>query len=237
MKTFQPIEHVTTPELVKRKIRQASAPMFVREFCQNAIEAARLAPIPRIKWWEFTEKECRKLSIWNNGPGMDREELLKNMNLGASGTEKSQSAADNFGLGAKLTGLKANPAGLLWRSCKNGTVYQLVLGWEKDEPGIIAEIASDGTPDLVLDVSYRYRDVRLSEFDKPLYDLSGKHDCSLLDFDWTLVVFLGREFDRQDTVVDPLGEEEPKGGRSYWLPQRINRRYYDLFDHRRPSNV
>ena len=180
MKTFQPIEHVTTPELVKRKIRQASAPMFVREFCQNAIETARLAPIPRIKWWEFTEKECRKLSIWNNGPGMDREELLKNMNLGASGTEKSQSAADNFGLGAKLTGLKANPAGLLWRSCKNGTVYQLVLGWEKDAPGIIAEIASDGTPDLVLDVSYRYRDVRLSEFDKLLFDLSGKDRKSVV---------------------------------------------------------
>src|SRR5438046_218617 len=137
MQSFQAIKHVTTPALVKRKIQQASAPMFVREFCQNAIEAVQVAVAPRVKWWEFREDGLRKLSVWNNGRGMDADELLRNMDLGASGDEKKQSAADNFGLGAKLTGLKANHAGLLWQSCKGGLVYQMLLGWHDGEPGII----------------------------------------------------------------------------------------------------
>lgn len=227
---FQPIVHVSSPDLVKRKIRQASSEMFVREFLQNAMEAASLAAFPRVKWMEFAfpEEGWRKLAIWNNGKGMDADELLSVMNLGASGDEKRQGAADNFGMGAKLTGLRANHDGILWRSCKAGSVYQLHLGWNNDEPGIIAQANEYERPALVMDISHEYEGLMLSKFDATLLAGIGGRDCRITDFDWTQVIFLGNDFAKQDTVVDPLGNGSPVGGRSYWLSRQINRRYYDI---------
>lgn len=229
---FRPLKQISNTETIKRRIDQASSRMFVREFCQNAIEAAKFAEFPRVKWWQFTEGGYRKLCVWNNGRGMDADELVEVMDLSASGKEKIQSVDENYGQGAKLTGLKANHAGVLWRSCKNGVVSQLLLGWENKVPGIIPQ--GDGEhSELVLDVSALYKDVMLSEFDNrskgySLFEMMGR-DCPLLSFDWTLAVFLGKDIERQDTVADPWGNKDPgPGGADYWLINLINRRFYDL---------
>lgn len=213
---FQRIKIRDNPATVKRKIHQASSPMFVREFTQNALEAARAAgPFGRVKWWEFTEGDYRKLCVWNNGRGMTADELINVMDLFSSGGDKSQAADENFGIGAKITGLKASPLGVLWRSCKHGRVSQIYLGWMDGEPGF----------DPPEDVTDLYTNTTLKDFDLDLYKRIG--DCALLDFEWTMAVFFGRT-ETQDTVVDPLGDGSPAGGRSYWLPKCINRRYYDF---------
>lgn len=214
--SFQRLEIRDNQETVKRKIRQASASMFVREFTQNAIEAARAAGAnARVKWWQFTEGDTRKLSIWNNGRGMTAEELSRVMHLFASGAEKTQSADGNFGIGAKITGLAASPLGVLWRSCKNGLVTQIYLGWRDGVPGF----------DDPEDVTEFYQGARLEQFDTQLYRQLG--DVGLLDFEWTMAVLMGRS-DQQDTVLDPLGDDKPVGGKGYWLFKGINRRFFDF---------
>lgn len=223
---FKPIQHVTNPALVKRKIHQASSAMFIREFLQNAIEAARYAKHPRVKWYEEKVGSHHKLMIWNNGRGMDPSELRAVMDLGASGGEKVQSAGENFGLGAKLTGLKANHLGLLWRTCNQERVSQLWLGWENGEPGMIPQ-GTENEQSLILDMSHEYASMTLKAFDHDLWAMSGKPSITLLEFDWTMVVFLGNQ-ESQDTVVDPFGNGKPVGGAAYWLTKQINRRYYDL---------
>jgi hypothetical protein len=223
--TYQDIKHISTPELIARKIKQASSHMVVREFLENAKEASSYAEHPRVKWFEQVVFGCRKLAVWNNGRGMDFEELVRNMNLGQSGDEKKQGASANFGLGAKLTGLKANHAGLLWRSCKGGVVNELYLGWHCDKPRIIYQ---EGSPSPVIDCTHLYANMELAAFDRELWEASGKPKCNMLSFDWTMVIFLGNSLETQDTVIDPFGDGKPAGGTSYWLSSKINRRFYDL---------
>lgn len=223
---FRPIQQVSNPETILRRIRHASADMFVREFCKNALEASSFAEHPRVKWWQFTEGGYRKLYVWNNGVGMDADDLIRVMDLSASGREKTQGIDGNYGQGAKLTGLRANNAGLLWRTCKDGVVSQLLLGWEDNVPGIIPQGDDDDTAEHVLDVSELYGNVMLSEFDKDLFAATGERP--MLSFDWTMVVFLGNDIS-QDTVADPWGNGHPgDGAKDYWLVNKINRRFYDL---------
>lgn len=227
----RPIRIVHNTQTVIRKIEHADERMFVREFMQNALEASRDAgSCARVKWHQFTENGQRKLYVWNNGRGMTPGELQDRMNLFVSGDEKEQSIDKNYGIGAKLTGLKASPSGVLFRSCKDGLVTQILIGYDDNDIPAILEME---------DVTEFYANDRLKDFDIELYRMLGKQDCSMIDFEWTMAVFLGSS-DEQDTVIDPYGEGirvngelafpkgKPSGGQDYWLLKAINRRYYDL---------
>jgi hypothetical protein len=128
----------------------------------------------------------------------------------SSSVNKSMSLDGNFGIGAKVSGLAASPEGIRYRSCKNGRVHEVVIGWD-DEQGTYVRFAAqlpDGTSDVVYDVTG-----------------ASQEEEHSLDYDWTEVVLLGQEPDH-DTVAEPIGQGVPVE-RSF-IATSIYRRFVDF---------
>jgi hypothetical protein len=108
----------------------------------------------------------------------------------------------NFGIGAKVSGLTVNPAGIRYRSCKNGVVHEVTIGYDDDEKTYVRFPVrfEDGSEHTVYDVT----SAAVSD---------GQH----LSFDWTEVVLMGQG-DEHDTVAEPIGRGV-KVDRSYVTSQ------------------
>ncbi|MBY3464980.1 hypothetical protein HFN80_13335 [Rhizobium laguerreae] len=175
--------------LINRLIGQAPRHTLVREFFMNAQESAALAPEGRrlVRIYPTVIDGVRKLTFWNTGPGMSATELRTATNISAS-INKRMSLSENFGIGAKVSGLTVSPAGIRYRSCKNGVVHQVTIGFD-DEAQTFVRFAYDveGRQESVFDVSYTLRHI---------VDLSS---------DWTEVVLMGED-DEHDTVSEPIGK-------------------------------
>jgi hypothetical protein len=117
---------------VARQIEQCPKTMMLRELVTNAVEASAKAPLGRriveIRGKAIPEVGgARKLTIWNTGPGMSSHELDYICDLAAS-LDKAMALEGNFGMGAKVAALPSNTFGMRYRSCRNGSVSQVVLG-------------------------------------------------------------------------------------------------------------
>src|SRR5215211_8767879 len=106
--------------LVERLAADCAPDQWKRELTQNALEAvtraldAGLIERGEVLWdvdWPLRENERHfKLSILDNGDGMDAHQLVHNINeLSSSGGVQSLQA--NYGVGAKITAGVRNPAG------------------------------------------------------------------------------------------------------------------------------
>ena len=120
--------------LINRLIAQAPRHTMVREFFMNAQENASLAAKAgrSVRIYPTLIEGVRKLTFWNTGPGMDDRELRTATNLSSS-INKQMSISENFGIGAKVSGLTVSPAGIRYRSCKNGVVNEVTIGHDADE--------------------------------------------------------------------------------------------------------
>ena len=99
------------------------------------------------------------------------------------------SISENFGIGAKVSGLTVSPAGIRYRSCKNGVVNEVTIGHDADE-GTFVRFAvefPDGRKETVFDVT----------------DVVSASNADL-SIDWTEVVLMGED-DSHDTVSEPIG--------------------------------
>jgi sensor histidine kinase regulating citrate/malate metabolism len=115
--------------VVTSQIDRAPQWTMVRELTMNAIEAASNATGEKIVHWEAqTHEGIRKAAIWNTGPGMDAAQLKAATEL-ACKVDKTLALDGNFGIGAKVSALGSNKFGLRFRSCKNGKVSQVMLGY------------------------------------------------------------------------------------------------------------
>jgi hypothetical protein len=199
--------------LINRLIEQAPVSTLVREFFKNADESAAQAAEGnrRIEIYPVEVNGVRKLAFWNTGPGMDDAELKRATDLSSS-IGKDMALDANFGIGAKVSGLTMSKAGIRYRSCKNGTVNEITIGYDADEGTYVRFPAQlpDGSYDTVYDVTAAAR-----AEEKPT------------DFDWTEVVLFG-ESDDHDTVAEPLGKGKPVD-RSY-IPSAIFRRFARFSD-------
>jgi len=205
--------------LVTSAIERCPSTMMARELVMNAVEAAKNDPSGKglvvIRAKELTQfPGVRKLAYWNNGPGMSAIELAHICDIAASLKEMSLEA--NFGMGAKVSALRVNHLGMRYRSCKDGIVSQVVIGYENRIYGKLRQLvrSSNGTE--------TYEDV----FDAT--EIVLREGEYRLEHDWTEVVLLGNRAD-QDTVFDPYGD-----GKSYkqWLHDILYHRFYRL-----PENV
>ncbi|PCJ08317.1 MAG: hypothetical protein COB16_08345 [Rhodobacteraceae bacterium] len=176
--------------LINRLIEQAPTHTLVREFFMNAQENAALAPVGHreVRVYPTLIDGVRKLTFWNTGPGMDDSELRTATNLSSS-INKPMALDGNFGIGAKVSGLTLNPAGIRYRSCKNGIVHEVTIGYDEDEQTYVRYPVEfeDGTEDTVYDVTSA---VLLAETN--------------ISFDWAEVVLFGED-DGHDTVSRPVG--------------------------------
>ena len=197
--------------LINRLIQQAPTGTLVREFFKNADENAALAADGNrhIRIYPVVVDGVNKLAFWNTGIGMDADELKRATDLSSS-VNKEMSIDGNFGIGAKVSGLTMSRSGIRYRSCKNGSVHEVTIGFDEEVKTYVRYTVElpDGSYDSVYDVTaVAIRD--------------GK-DTS---YDWTEVVLFG-ESDDHDTVEEPLGKGK-KVDRSY-IPTTIFRRFAEF---------
>ncbi|MBV9539552.1 MAG: ATP-binding protein [Acidisphaera sp.] len=196
--------------LVSSLIERCPKVMMLRELVQNALEAAQLAPdgARRVEILPVLVGSARKLAIRNTGPGMSAEQLFRMCDLAAS-IGKAKSLDGNFGMGAKVASLPANPLGLRYRSCHAGRVHEVVIG-KRD--GVYGRVR---------------RTDPLTSRGVDVLDATGaaRADGLSLAADWTEVVLLGAHAE-QDTVADPF--DGTPAMPADWIAAGLYGRFYRL---------
>ncbi len=198
--------------LIRSTIDRCPKVMMIRELFKNALEAAQQETDGKVVF-SVAHESVPKLSIWNNGPGMDDEELGRMTNLAAS-IGKVKGLDKNFGMGAKVASLPSNRRGLRYRTCKDGRIHETILCEREGVYGRLRRFDTNGDSlGDVIDVT-------------DLLKAEGGHR---LDEDWTEVVLLGNHAE-QNTVLDPYdGDPDQK---AFWLATYLYHRFYRL-----PDNV
>lgn len=210
---ISPLQIDDTDFLVASTIERCPKTMMIRELVRNAIEAAERDESGQgsVEFSATEHSGTAKLVIWNTGPGMSADELYAMCDLASSiGKEKGLDA--NFGMGAKVASLPSNKLGLRYRSCRDGKVSQVVLGYRDGMYGRLKERLENGDVEEVLDVT------------------EDAAECGRdLSRDWTEVVLFGNRVD-QDTARDPF-DGNPASEKE-WLARTLYHRFYRI-----PENV
>ena len=196
--------------LVSSMIERCPKTMMLRELVVNAAEAAARADGEKLVEITFRLIDgVPKLCIWNTGPGLSAFELHRICDL-ASSLYKENSLDGNFGMGAKVASLPSNRHGLRYRSCKAGTVNEVILCQRDGMYGRLHRHAGDdGLPAEMIDATGACR-------------AEGHYDLSR---DWTEVVLCGNH-PGQNTVADPYdGNPRCEPG---WLPEVLALRFFRL---------
>jgi hypothetical protein len=195
--------------LIASTIERCPKIMMLRELTMNALEAAATAPkdARRIEFRVVKIGRAEKLSIWNTGPGMDGQELHEMCDL-ASSIRKAKSLDGNFSMGAKVASLPSNKLGLRYRSCKYGSVHELILCERDGVYGRLRRRDENGGYHEVVDIT-------------ELMKAEGA-DTS---FEWTEVTLLGNR-PEQNTARDPYDGDPPSDAQ--WLATYLYHRFYRL---------
>jgi hypothetical protein len=195
--------------LVSSTIDRCPKTMMIRELVVNAIEAAgQAATDKRVDITSVKIDGVPKLCIRNTGRGMSADELDRICDL-ASSLYKQNSLDANFGMGAKVASLPSNKHGLRYRSCKDGTVSQVILCQRDGVYGRLRIVDADGQHAELIDATETCR-------------TEGGYD---LTADWTEVVLFGNAAS-QNTVTDPYAANprmEPD-----WLVQNLLLRFFRI---------
>lgn len=118
---FTPIKDDSPSSTMIRFGRQVAPMQFLREAVQNSIEAGatkiKIQPCP-MALREHAELPggIKRLSILDNGVGMNADQLLKYINKYNSSSKISGGHHDNFGIGIKATAANFNHYGLVFIS-------------------------------------------------------------------------------------------------------------------------
>ena len=188
----------------------------LRELTVNGLDAiAALGDraVGRVVWdldwqrFDASDGRVRKLSVTDTGTGMTPEQLRRYINqLASSGRE--QSAAANFGVGAKIAAGSRNPHGLEYRSwCQEQGALVCFKRHPDGRWGLEPQRWKDGHTDY-------WRP--LGETDKPPA-LRGRAEG-------TQVVLLGQH-ERHDTTKAP---DSVGDGRRHWITRYLNGRFLRL---------
>lgn len=206
--TSEPLNIADKTFLINRLIQQAPRSTLIREFFKNAEENAALTPgdLGKVRIYPVEINGVRKLAFWNTGIGMSELDLKKATDLSSS-INKTMALDGNFGIGAKVSGLAVSPNGIRYRSCKDGRVSEVTIGYDPDQETYVrfAFAFEDGSIDTIIDVTE-----------------TAKEEGQSTDYDWTEVVLFGESEDH-DTVSEPLKKGEVQE-RSY-VSSEIFRRF------------
>ena len=195
--------------LVTSMIERCPKVMMLRELVKNALEAAATAPAGarQVRISAVPIEGVRKLAIWNTGRGMDADELFRMCDI-ASSIRKEHRLDQNFGMGAKVASLPSNRHGLRYRSCHDGVVNEVMLGYRDGVYGRLRRPGADG----------RWRDVMDATADA---QREGRDPA----IDWTEVVLFGNA-PEQDTMYDPY--HGAPGMAAHWIPEELAYKFYRL---------
>ena len=118
--------------LINRIIQQAPKTQFSRNFKNAEENAPSLAASEKreVRIYPTRIDSVDKLTFWNTGVGMSDTELRLARNIFVNKQELD--IDQNFGIGAKVSGLAVSPFGIRYRSCKNGIVSQVTVVLKKN---------------------------------------------------------------------------------------------------------
>lgn len=198
----EPMKVKSLAPLVSRMARDAHPDQFLRELVQNSIEA-RATTIKISPSWRLVEElGLYFFSIADDGVGMNPDEIKEYYNMfSSSGKGEVSVNSENFGIGAKVTCLSWNPAGIIIMSWKDGEGSMATLWIDPEgKPGL--KWISDGE-------GYESVWAAPEEFKEPFIKDHG-----------TIVILLGKE-GKQNTYYGP----ENCGRSTYSHLQDLNMRY------------
>lgn len=198
-----------TSFLVDRLGEDCSPLQFLRELTENALKAISLLDSPHgeIVWDYFRpiyeSTGIFKLSIADNGIGMTGPDMVEYINQLASGLAE-RGITKNYGVGAKISALPLNPAGLIYISWTSGVGHMVHL-WKDTTTGnygLKLLERPDGTFDYWAEVSDELKPEQIKSHG-------------------TVVVLVGKD-DDHDTMAMPSGGQIP----SRWILRYLNSRYF-----------
>jgi hypothetical protein len=212
-----PMRMTNSRAYVDRQYAETGAFQWVRETALNAIEANATRIHYGVDWNGVEASGVYRRIIADNGDGMDAAELVEFF-LTLGGTSKPIGGAhENYGIGAKVSLLPWNTAGLVVASWKAG--YGNVIWMRAD-----AETKQYG--------------LRIVEFEGATTDVWETTDDPDLGFDleqlrqdWikdhgTVLLLLGDRLDQHTILNDP--RHDPAGSRQ--LDDYLSRRFWSLPD-------
>lgn len=199
--------------LIQNLGRDCSPSQFLREFTKNAIEAAQRAGSGRIEvdYNEvvFDKKGHHKICFIDNGDGMSAEQMVNLLNnLSASGAKNQH---QNYGVGAKISALTRNHAGILYESWKDGVGHTVLVRYNEDE-GVY------GLSGVSLEDGSTHYAPKIADSSKP----------KIIENHGTRVTLMGMT-DQHDTMLAPEGIG---GARESWVILYLNSRFFHI-----PQNV
>jgi len=202
--------------LIRNLARDCPPSQYLREFTKNSMEACERTKLTdREVVLDFNHAIYKttgvfKLCLIDNGDGMTADQMLKLLNnLSSSGSIANQH--QNYGVGAKISALTRNYAGIEYESWKNNQGCSILICYnpEKDSFGI------QGFENTSGEIIYARP---LEEHQKP----------ELIQTHGTRVTLLGMTKD-QDTMKPPEGLGNDRSG---WLVHYLNNRFFTI-----PENI
>lgn len=201
--------------LIQNLGRDCSPTQFLREFTKNSIEACLRTGLPdRQIIVDFDDDLYRraklyKLSFTDNGDGMAQQEMLHLLNrLSSSGPIANSN--QNYGVGAKISALTRNHAGIYYQSWKDGSGHAVFIKYDDD--------------------SRIYGIKGVDNNGRTIYapKLNENNKSKLIQEHGTRVTLWGMTED-QDMMQPPPGIS---GARESWLVLYLNSRFFRI-----PENI
>ena len=151
MSNHTPLDMADAARYLKREIINSTAHMIQRELIQNGIESIEPGKSGRIDCMGLRVNGALKLAIQDNGRGMGESDLHNlATKMSWSGAGKDLADDGNFGIGARLIGMKASPGGMLYYSKVAGdpNVRKVMIAMNDDDvPVCIQEpVVTDDCP-------------------------------------------------------------------------------------------
>lgn len=197
--------------LIRNLGRDCMPSQFIREFTKNAMEACQRTGLKDGKIvidlnetiYNKTSPHLYKISFTDNGDGMSEEQMINLLNnLSASGNKNEHA---NYGVGAKISALTRNHAGIQYESWKDGVGHMVLIKYNDDQDiyGIQGTETGDG---------------------RTLYALKipGELKPSIINNHGTRVTLWGMT-EEQDTMLPPEGII---GGKDSWIALYLNTRFF-----------
>lgn len=216
---------VARPDLLNNLMEREVAPQQeIREFTENGIQAIQARAIREnktkpegvVQWSMYPlslEKfSVPKLSCIDTGEGMNPEDLVRYIgNLAASGRE--QGPDSNYGLGAKISALHSNRAGVIYETWQDGVGHRARLIRDNEGKAGLSYFKDDI---VFIDGEPLVQKIPEEEMPTLIRDAGGFG---------TMVIFLGEDERKSNTIDVPKNYD---GKKDDWVAWTLNHRYFSF---------
>ena len=224
MKT-EPIE--TNPVSQGQQLRDQSSSVaneqWLRELTKNGMEAIdeyikkypedkNYKPEIQIRDHELLTPSHKKISIIDNGIGMNPDDMVEYIRLMGKSSELKEEGGKNFGVGAKVSSVTRNPLGVIYDSWQKGGKGFSITLWHDVDNDIYGVKPIDDNGERML-----YQAVE----DESMPELIRKTGHG------TRVTLFGKN-DPQDTTAMEAHDIKEGTNDGRWRARVINKRFYDF---------